>query len=54
LTRLDLHNTKVTDAGLKELVALVNLSELTLWDTKVTDEGAQALRSALPKCHIHR
>jgi Leucine-rich repeat (LRR) protein len=35
--------TKVTDAGLKELPGLRNLTTLSLGDTKVTDEGLKNL-----------
>jgi internalin A len=33
----------VTDAGLKELVSLKNLTQLDLWSTKVTDAGLKEL-----------
>ena len=42
LTDLRSDNTQVTDAGLKELAALKNLSTLDLWSgTKVTDAGVE-------------
>src|SRR5215471_14025304 len=41
---VDLHGTKVTDAGLKELKGLKNLQELDLWGTKVTDAGLKELK----------
>jgi hypothetical protein len=42
----------VTDAGVKELTALKNLTELDLRCTEVTDAGVQELQYALPKCKI--
>jgi Ran GTPase-activating protein (RanGAP) involved in mRNA processing and transport len=42
----------VTDAGLKELASLKNLSKLDLSDTQVTDEGLKELQKALPNCRI--
>jgi hypothetical protein len=42
----------VTDAGLKHLTTLKNLTELWLQETKVTEAGVQELRKALPKCFI--
>jgi hypothetical protein len=46
--------TQVTDAGLKELPALMNLEKLYLTQTKVTEAGLVQLRRALPKCAIVR
>ena len=51
---VQLSNTYVTDAGLKELAPLKNLTWLSLGGTKVTDEGLKELRDALPKCKISR
>jgi hypothetical protein len=42
----------VTDAGLKELKELKQLSRLELSGTKVTDAGIKELKRALPKCEI--
>jgi hypothetical protein len=49
---LDLAGTKVTDAGLEHLKALMQLKELHLDSTRGTDEGVKKLQQALPKCHI--
>ena len=46
--------TMVTDVGLKELVALKNLTYLALRGTKVTDTGKDELQKALPKCKIEK
>jgi internalin A len=51
---LDLNGTPVTDAGLKELAALKNLTDLDLRNTEVTDAGLGYLRQALPSCQIFR
>ena len=47
-TVLDLSETQITDAGLKELVGLKNLQTLKLGFTRVTDAGLVTLR-ALPR-----
>ena len=39
VTRLDLYDTKITDAGLKEVAKLQKLTHLFLYDTKITDAG---------------
>ena len=39
LTHLDLHDTKITDAGLKEVAKLQKLVGLKLNFTKITDAG---------------
>jgi Leucine-rich repeat (LRR) protein len=44
----------VTDADLKELAHLKNLTTLNLSFTKVTDAGVRELQKALPKCSIRR
>ena len=49
---LDLGNTEVTDAGLKELAGLKSLQALVLSDTSVTDTGLKELQEALPSCQI--
>jgi len=38
---LDLSSTGVTDAGLKKMAHLTNLTTLTLVDTEVTDAGLE-------------
>ena len=47
-------STLVTDAGLKELAPLKNLTKLTLSSSSVTDAGVAELEKALPKCKIER
>jgi hypothetical protein len=44
----------VTDAGLKELKELKQLTTLNLRSAKVTDAGVKELQEALPKCKISR
>jgi hypothetical protein len=44
--------TIITDAGLKEVAKLQQLTYLHLTRTEITDEGAAELRKALPKCSI--
>jgi internalin A len=43
----------VTDAGLKDLKELKNLTTLYLINTKVTDAGVAELQKTLPKCKIN-
>ena len=52
LTYLYLRNTKITDAGLKEVAKMQQLTDLNLDDTKITDENAAELKKTLPKCKI--
>src|SRR5207302_9928823 len=52
LTTLDLQSSPVTDAGLKELADLKQLTTLYVYGTKVTGEGARELQAALPKLKI--
>ena len=54
LRRLDLENTKVTDAGLEHLKGLNQLHALSLYGTRVTEAGANKLRKALPRNGISR
>ena len=42
--RLTFGRTKVTDAGLKELKGLKNLTTLSPWGRKVTDAGLKELK----------
>jgi hypothetical protein len=44
----------VTDAGLKELKELKQLTTLDLEGTQVTDAGLKELKEALPKCKISK
>ncbi len=45
--------TKITDAGLKELTKLQQLTWLLLYDcNKITDEAVAEMRKALPNCKI--
>ena len=52
LKSLVLDDTKITDAGLKEVAKLQQLKGLDLFDTKVTKVGVTELKKALPKCAI--
>ena len=51
---VNLAGTGVTDAGLKELKHLKQLTRLDLGQTKVTDDGVADLQKALPGCRISR
>ena len=52
---LDLGGTKITDAGLKEVAQLQQLTWLNLEDCKqITDAAVAELKKALPKCRIFR
>jgi hypothetical protein len=44
----------VTDLGLRNLVGIGSLRELSLGGTKVTDDGVRELQKILPKCRILR
>ena len=52
VTALNLIDTLITDAGLKEVGKLQKLKVLNLRDTKITDAGVAELQKALPKCEI--
>jgi hypothetical protein len=41
-----------SDAGLKHLAGLSNLTQLDLTGTQVTADGVAGLQKALPKCKI--
>ena len=49
LEGLNLENTKITDAGLKELKELKNLQWLGIRGAHVTFRALRQLQSALPK-----
>ena len=52
LYQLYLGDTKTTDAGLKEVAKLQQLSCLLLNRAQITDAGVVELQKALPKCSI--
>ena len=54
LQSLNLHGTKITDAGLAHLKGMTSLESLTLSNTKVTSAGVKHLQTALPKCKIRK
>lgn len=43
LTRLELGDTAITDAGIVHLVPLRNLADLELWGTRITDESLRVI-----------
>ena len=43
LTRLELGDTAITDAGILHLVPLRNLADLELWGTRITDESLRVI-----------
>ncbi|QDT33307.1 protein kinase domain-containing protein [Thalassoglobus polymorphus] len=49
---LQLQLTKITDEGLLHLTNLKQLKELNLQQTSVTTQGVEALRHAIPDCHV--
>ena len=53
LTFFSLHDTQITDSGLKELVKMKQLTDLILVGAKVTSEGQSKLVRALPECDIY-
>ena len=52
LDELDLNDTQITDAGLKEVAKLQKLETLWVSDTQVTEAGVAELKKALPSCKI--
>ena len=54
VTFMNLCDTRLTDAGVKELFPLKNLTTLFLSSKGVTDAGVGELQKALPKCKISR
>ena len=51
-SRLNLHETNVTDKGLRHLEKLTHLQYLTLTMTPVTEKAIKTLQAALPNCKI--
>ena len=47
-----MRETKITDAGLRELAKIKQLKTLRLNNTKVTKTGVAQLKKALPKCSV--
>jgi hypothetical protein len=45
-------NTKITDAGLKDVAKLQMLQSLNLYGTKITKADVAELKKALPNCRI--
>ena len=52
LESVNLFGTKVTDAGVKKLIALPKLKRLYLWQTAVTPAAMDELKKALPALEI--
>jgi hypothetical protein len=52
LESVNLYGTKVTDAGVKKLIALPNLKSLYLWQTAVTPAAIEEIKKALPAVEI--
>ena len=53
LEDLRLDDTKITDAGLKDVAKLKQLTFLYLGSTQITKAGVAELQKALPKCKIY-
>ena len=53
LQLLNLVNTKITDAGLKELKEMKSLRRLSIRNTNVTNEGVADLQQLLPNLDTH-
>jgi hypothetical protein len=54
LQKLDLYNTRVTDAGIKELKELKNLRLLDVRRTKVSEAALTELKAVLPAIEIQQ
>jgi hypothetical protein len=52
VVRFDLSGTRVTDAGLMELVVLPRLKSVTITGTQTTEAGVRRFRKALPNCAV--
>jgi len=52
LTKLWLHDTEVSDDGLKSLAELKELRQLMIYNTRVTAKGFEYLHAKLPGCLI--
>jgi hypothetical protein len=52
LEYLNLHGTRVGDAGLVHLAGLRNLRALYLWQSAATPAGVERLRAGLPKVRV--
>lgn len=52
LRELDLDNTKVGDAGVVHVMKMTGLRRLRIAGTRVTEKGHDAIRKALPECHV--
>ena len=52
LTNLNLNETHITDAGLKEVAKLKNLTDLFCNETQITGAEIAELKKALPKCKV--
>ena len=53
LKELAIFDSPVTDAGLKEVATMKQLTEIDLQNLKVTKAGIAELQKALPKCKIY-
>src|SRR5262249_10264232 len=52
LKQLSLDNTNITDKGAEILQSISTLQSLDLYHTPVSKKAYDALRTALPQCHI--
>jgi hypothetical protein len=49
---LEIHNSSITDRGLRHLEALTKLKVFQLSATEVTDDGVSRLKAVLPNCDV--